>query len=71
MINNQILVINNYYTTVSHLLLYINSILTGCYDNTLKLWRTNGDNLLTLSGHTNAVKSVKWITKGRITCLFF
>ncbi|XP_060573144.1 ribosome biogenesis protein WDR12 homolog [Ruditapes philippinarum] len=38
-----------------------NKILTGCYDNTLRLWTTKGDSILTIPGHTQPVKCVSWI----------
>ena len=45
------------------------SILTGCYDNTLKLWSTSGDLLLTMPGHLGPVKCVAWLDKGQ-TCSY-
>ncbi|XP_052792623.1 ribosome biogenesis protein WDR12 homolog [Mya arenaria] len=38
-----------------------NCILSGSYDNTLHLWSAKGDALLTIPGHTQPVKCVKWI----------
>ncbi|KAK2180861.1 hypothetical protein NP493_424g02080 [Ridgeia piscesae] len=39
-------------------------ILTGCYDNTLKLWSTSGELLLTMPGHLGPVKCVTWVDSG-------
>ncbi|XP_071492684.1 ribosome biogenesis protein wdr12-like [Diadema antillarum] len=39
-------------------------ILTGCYDNGVRLWGKNGENVATLQYHTDPVKCVKWITTG-------
>jgi len=36
-------------------------VLSGCYDNTVNLWNTNGDKLLTIPGHSGPVKSIAWI----------
>ena len=35
-------------------------ILTGSYDNTVKVWNTSGDCLATIEGHTMAVRKVVW-----------
>ncbi|XP_030846583.1 ribosome biogenesis protein WDR12 [Strongylocentrotus purpuratus] len=39
-------------------------ILTGCYDNGVRLWGRNGDNIATLQYHTDPVKCVCWIKSG-------
>ncbi len=36
-------------------------ILTGSYDNTVRVWNTEGDLLTTIPGHIGAVKSAAWI----------
>uniref|UniRef100_T1I4N8 Ribosome biogenesis protein WDR12 homolog n=1 Tax=Rhodnius prolixus TaxID=13249 RepID=T1I4N8_RHOPR len=36
-------------------------ILSGCYDNTLHLWTAKGKHLMTIPGHTGAVKAVSWV----------
>ncbi|KAK9879387.1 hypothetical protein WA026_006457 [Henosepilachna vigintioctopunctata] len=38
-------------------------ILTGCYDNTIKLWTSHGKAITSLKEHTNIVKEVKWISE--------
>jgi len=35
-------------------------ILSGSYDNTVKVWNTNGECLATIEGHTMAVRKVVW-----------
>lgn len=40
------------------------SILSGCYDNTVRLWKTDGTPLMAIPGHTDPVKCVCWITEG-------
>ncbi|XP_023222871.1 ribosome biogenesis protein WDR12 homolog [Centruroides sculpturatus] len=37
-------------------------ILTGCYDNTLHIWTSEGEHKLTIPGHIAPVKSVAWIS---------
>lgn len=37
-------------------------ILTGCYDNTVNVWQTNGKHLLTIPGHSAPIKAVTWIS---------
>lgn len=37
-------------------------ILTGCYDNTVNIWTTNGAHTLSIPGHEAPVKSVAWIS---------
>ncbi|XP_056008326.1 ribosome biogenesis protein WDR12 homolog isoform X1 [Ostrea edulis] len=36
-------------------------ILSGCYDNTVRLWSTTGVPLLTIPGHSAPVKCVRWL----------
>ncbi|XP_071446198.1 ribosome biogenesis protein WDR12 homolog [Hetaerina americana] len=38
-----------------------NWILTGCYDNTIQIWTSNGKHCLTITGHNGAVKGVTWL----------
>lgn len=45
-------------------ILFIFSILCGCYDNTLRLWSTSGQPLMTIPGHSAPVKCVRWISIG-------
>ncbi|XP_033108271.1 ribosome biogenesis protein WDR12-like [Anneissia japonica] len=44
-------------------------IVTGCYDNSVRLWNVKGDNLMTLSYHSDPVKCVSWIKKDGPTSL--
>ncbi|CAH1789159.1 unnamed protein product [Owenia fusiformis] len=39
------------------------TILSGCYDNTIKIWNTKGENLLTIPGHSAPVKCVAWFDR--------
>lgn len=38
-----------------------NYILSGCYDNTVNIWNTEGEKLLTIPGHSGPIKSVSWV----------
>lgn len=38
-------------------------ILTGCYDNHVRLWKQDGSVIATLEYHTEPVKSIAWIKK--------
>ncbi|RZF45155.1 hypothetical protein LSTR_LSTR007118 [Laodelphax striatellus] len=38
-------------------------ILSGCYDNNVYLWTKKGKHILTIPGHTGAVKSVAWVSQ--------
>ncbi|KAK6166649.1 hypothetical protein SNE40_023293 [Patella caerulea] len=42
---------------------YSQYVLSGCYDNTIRLWKTDGTELMTIPAHTGPVKAVKWITQ--------
>ncbi|XP_071958284.1 ribosome biogenesis protein wdr12-like [Antedon mediterranea] len=44
-------------------------IITGSYDNTVRMWNTQGENLMTLSYHSDPVKCVSWIKKDGETSL--
>ncbi|CAB3361773.1 Hypothetical predicted protein [Cloeon dipterum] len=45
-------------------------ILSGSYDSTLHLWNRKGEHLLTIPGHTGAVKQVSWVDIGGEICSF-
>jgi WD40 repeat protein len=49
---------------------YIYRILSGSYDSTLHLWSQKGTHLLTIPGHTGAVKAVAWVDIGETTSSF-
>lgn len=36
-------------------------VLSGCYDNTVNIWTTEGEKLLTIPGHSGPIKSVAWV----------
>ncbi|ELT91178.1 hypothetical protein CAPTEDRAFT_178717 [Capitella teleta] len=36
-------------------------ILTGCYDNVVRVWNTEGDLLMTIPGHSGPVKCLAWL----------
>ena len=56
-----------YRTLASHLVnvvvdhFCIIRILTGCYDNSIHLWKIDGTHKKTIPGHCGPVKAVKWI----------
>ena len=43
-------------------LFYCSFILSGCYDNTVNIWSTEGEKLLTIPGHSGPIKSVAWVS---------
>ncbi|XP_059472358.1 ribosome biogenesis protein WDR12 homolog isoform X2 [Neocloeon triangulifer] len=45
-------------------------ILSGSYDSTLHLWSRKGTHLLTIPGHTGAVKAVAWVETADKICSF-
>ncbi|XP_064647933.1 ribosome biogenesis protein WDR12 homolog [Lineus longissimus] len=45
-------------------------ILSGCYDNTVKLWTSRGDIILTIPGHSAPVKSISWIAQDEASSTF-
>jgi len=45
---------------VSSVDIHNGKILTGSYDNTVKVWNTGGECLATIEGHTMAVRKVVW-----------
>ena len=57
------------YSYLDHLyrnrpLFYCSFILSGCYDNTVNIWTTEGEKLLTIPGHSGPIKSVAWVSVG-------
>merc|ERR1712142_751615 len=36
-------------------------VLSGCYNNTVNIWTTEGEKLLTIPGHSGPIKSVAWV----------
>ena len=44
---------------------FLFSIISGCYDNTIKLWNTDSENLLTIPAHGGPVKCVSWLKQGK------
>lgn len=45
-------------------------ILTGCYDNSVNIWTTQGVHKLTIPGHEAPVKSVTWVSLDARTGIF-
>ncbi|XP_077979094.1 ribosome biogenesis protein WDR12-like [Glandiceps talaboti] len=42
----------------------VDCIVSGSYDNSVKVWNLSGENLTTMNYHTDPVKTVAWINKG-------
>lgn len=45
-------------------------IITGCYDNSIHIWTTKGKHKIGISGHTAAVKAIKWISVSNDSATF-
>ena len=41
-------------------------VVTGCYDNTVNIWRVEGGKVLVIPGHTQPVKAVAWLGEDRL-----
>ncbi|ESP01568.1 hypothetical protein LOTGIDRAFT_238255 [Lottia gigantea] len=42
---------------------YSKYVISGCYDNTIRLWSTEGEEIMTIPAHSGPVKTVQWITQ--------
>ena len=54
-------------TNLNDICSILNSILSGSYDNTLRIWNTEGEAVLTIPGHAAPVKCLAWLKQGKKT----
>ena len=55
-----------YWATLYDVPLLCFSVLTGSYDNTVRIWNTEGDCSVTIPAHSGPVKCVRWLKNGKV-----
>ena len=52
---------SNHDDWVGAVAVYVELVLTGCYDNTVNIWSIYGEKVLVIPSHRGPVKAVAWL----------